>query len=130
MIMASASVSGVPLMEGALVEGQWPEWFVASRQRGWADFQQLLFCNKTLIAWHMPNKYWDIEIALMVGHKKHAASGWYIFEARQMYGRAVHCKSRLCPLPSQCMSTGIPLSYLALPIQFLQFEPWFQHVPP
>ena len=41
MIMASASVSGVPLMEGALVEGQWPEWFVASRQRGWADFQQL-----------------------------------------------------------------------------------------
>ena len=39
--MASASVSGVPLMEGALVEGQWPEWFVASRQRGWADFEKL-----------------------------------------------------------------------------------------
>ena len=38
--MAAAPVSGVPLMEGALVEGQWPAWFVASRQRGWEDFQK------------------------------------------------------------------------------------------
>lgn len=28
-------------MEGALIEGQWPEWFVASRRRGWEDFQKL-----------------------------------------------------------------------------------------
>ena len=41
MIMATAPVSGVPLMEGALVEGSWPAWFVASRQRGWDDFQKL-----------------------------------------------------------------------------------------
>ena len=41
MTMATASVSGVPLIEGALVEGHWPEWFVASRQRGWEDFQKL-----------------------------------------------------------------------------------------
>jgi Fe-S cluster assembly protein SufD len=41
MNMATAPVSGVPLIEGALVEGQWPEWFVASRQRGWEDFQKL-----------------------------------------------------------------------------------------
>ena len=41
MIMATAPVSGVPLMEGALVEGRWPEWFVQSRQRGWEDFQKL-----------------------------------------------------------------------------------------
>jgi len=41
VIMASAPVSGVPLMEGALVEGNWPEWFVASRKRGWEDFQKL-----------------------------------------------------------------------------------------
>jgi Fe-S cluster assembly protein SufD len=41
MIMATSPVSGVPLMEGALVEGQWPEWFVASRRRGWEDFQKL-----------------------------------------------------------------------------------------
>jgi Fe-S cluster assembly protein SufD len=41
MNMATAPVSGVPLIEGALVEGQWPEWFVASRQRGWDDFQKL-----------------------------------------------------------------------------------------
>jgi Fe-S cluster assembly protein SufD len=41
MIMAASPVSGVPLMEGALVEGQWPAWFVASRQRGWEDFQRL-----------------------------------------------------------------------------------------
>jgi Fe-S cluster assembly protein SufD len=41
MIMATAPVSGVPLMEGALVEGSWPAWFVASRQRGRDDFQKL-----------------------------------------------------------------------------------------
>jgi Fe-S cluster assembly protein SufD len=41
MNMATAPVSGVPLIEGALVEGHWPEWFVASRQRGWEDFQKL-----------------------------------------------------------------------------------------
>ncbi len=41
MIMAASPVSGVPLMEGALVEGSWPDWFVASRQRGWEDFQKL-----------------------------------------------------------------------------------------
>ena len=41
MIMATAPVSGVPLMEGAIVEGNWPEWFVASRKRGWEDFQKL-----------------------------------------------------------------------------------------
>jgi len=41
MNMATAPVSGVPLIEGALVEGRWPEWFVASRQRGWEDFQKL-----------------------------------------------------------------------------------------
>ena len=28
-------------MEGALMEGQWPEWFVTSRQRGWEEFQKL-----------------------------------------------------------------------------------------
>ena len=28
-------------MEGALIEGNWPEWFVASRQRGWEEFQAL-----------------------------------------------------------------------------------------
>ncbi|MEX1110850.1 MAG: Fe-S cluster assembly protein SufD [Chthoniobacterales bacterium] len=39
--MATAPVSGVPLMDGALVEGQWPEWFAALRQRGWDDFQKL-----------------------------------------------------------------------------------------
>lgn len=39
MIMTEAPVSGVPLMEGALVEGRWPEWFAASRQRGWEEFQ-------------------------------------------------------------------------------------------
>jgi enoyl-CoA hydratase/carnithine racemase len=27
-------------MEGALVEGHWPAWFVASRQRGWEAFQK------------------------------------------------------------------------------------------
>ena len=41
MNMATAPVSGVPLIEGALVEGHWPEWFFASRQRGWEDFQKL-----------------------------------------------------------------------------------------
>jgi Fe-S cluster assembly protein SufD len=41
MIMAAKNISGVPLMEGALLEGQWPEWFIASRQRGWEDFQKL-----------------------------------------------------------------------------------------
>jgi Fe-S cluster assembly protein SufD len=41
MNMATAPVSGVPLIEGALVEGHWPEWFLASRQRGWEDFQKL-----------------------------------------------------------------------------------------
>ncbi len=41
MIMAASPVSGVPLMEGALVEGNWPAWFVASRQQGWETFQQL-----------------------------------------------------------------------------------------
>lgn len=41
MIMAASPVSGVPLMEGALAEGSWPEWFVASRQRGWEDFQKI-----------------------------------------------------------------------------------------
>lgn len=41
MIMATAPASGVPLMEGALVEGRWPEWFVESRRRGWEDFQRL-----------------------------------------------------------------------------------------
>ena len=41
MIMATAPVSGVPLMEGALAEGSWPAWFVASRQRGWDEFQKL-----------------------------------------------------------------------------------------
>lgn len=37
--MIATTVSGVPLMEGALVEGHWPQWFVASRQRGWEEFQ-------------------------------------------------------------------------------------------
>ena len=41
MIMSASPVSGVPLIEGALVEGQWPAWFAASRQRGWDDFQKL-----------------------------------------------------------------------------------------
>ena len=41
MIMAASPVSGVPLMEGALVEGSWPEWFVTSRERGWDEFQKL-----------------------------------------------------------------------------------------
>ena len=41
MIMATAPVSGVPLVEGALVEGNWPDWFVASRNRGWEEFQKL-----------------------------------------------------------------------------------------
>jgi Fe-S cluster assembly protein SufD len=41
MIMAASPVSGVPLMEGALVEGSWPAWFAASRQRGWEDFQKI-----------------------------------------------------------------------------------------
>ncbi len=41
MTMIAAPVSGVPLMEGAIVEGSWPAWFVASRQRGWEDFQSL-----------------------------------------------------------------------------------------
>ena len=41
MIMSASPVSGVPLMEGALVEGSWPAWFAASRQRGWDDFQKL-----------------------------------------------------------------------------------------
>jgi len=39
--MSAPTVSGVPLIEGALAEGHWPEWFVASRQRGWEDFQKL-----------------------------------------------------------------------------------------
>ena len=39
--MTAAPVSGVPLMEGALIEGNWPEWFVASRKRGWEQFQAL-----------------------------------------------------------------------------------------
>ncbi len=39
--MATAPVSGVPLLEGALVEGNWPDWFVASRKRGWEEFQKL-----------------------------------------------------------------------------------------
>lgn len=30
-----------PLMAGALVEGRWPEWFAASRRRGWEEFQAL-----------------------------------------------------------------------------------------
>lgn len=33
--------SGVPLMEGAIVEGNWPAWFVESRHRGWEEFQAL-----------------------------------------------------------------------------------------
>lgn len=41
MIMATAPASGVPLMEGALIDGQWPDWFVDSRRRGWEDFQKL-----------------------------------------------------------------------------------------
>ncbi len=41
MSMIAEAVSGVPLMEGAIVEGSWPEWFLASRQRGWASFQSL-----------------------------------------------------------------------------------------
>lgn len=41
MIMTASSVPGVPLMEGALIEGNWPEWFVASHQRGWEEFQSL-----------------------------------------------------------------------------------------
>lgn len=41
MIMAAKNISGVPLMEGALLEGQWPEWFVTSHQRGWDEFQKL-----------------------------------------------------------------------------------------
>jgi Fe-S cluster assembly protein SufD len=28
-------------MEGALIEGHWPDWFVASRLRGWETFQSL-----------------------------------------------------------------------------------------
>lgn len=39
--MIATPVSGVPLMEGALVEGHWPKWFVASRRRGWEEFQAL-----------------------------------------------------------------------------------------
>ncbi|MBJ7259071.1 MAG: Fe-S cluster assembly protein SufD [Chthoniobacterales bacterium] len=39
--MAASAVSGVPLMEGALTEGRWPEWFDASRRRGWEDFQKI-----------------------------------------------------------------------------------------
>lgn len=35
------SIPGVPLMEGSLVEGSWPEWFSASRRRGWEEFQAL-----------------------------------------------------------------------------------------
>ena len=41
MIMTTAPVSGVPLMEGALPEGQWPDWFAESRRRGWEEFQSL-----------------------------------------------------------------------------------------
>lgn len=41
MTMTASPVSGVPVVEGALVEGRWPEWFVASRQRGWEEFQAL-----------------------------------------------------------------------------------------
>lgn len=41
MIMTSTSVGGVPLEEGSLIEGGWPEWFVASRKRGWEEFQSL-----------------------------------------------------------------------------------------
>jgi Fe-S cluster assembly protein SufD len=39
--MTAAPLSGVPLMEGALIEGHWPDWFVASRLRGWETFQSL-----------------------------------------------------------------------------------------
>ncbi len=41
MNMTAAPLSGVPLMEGALIEGHWPDWFVASRLRGWETFQSL-----------------------------------------------------------------------------------------
>lgn len=41
MIMSASPVTGIPLMEVALVEGKWPEWFVASRRRGWEEFQSL-----------------------------------------------------------------------------------------
>ena len=41
MTMTAAPVSGVPLMEGALIEGNWPEWFVASSKRGWEEFQAM-----------------------------------------------------------------------------------------
>jgi len=39
--MTAAPLSGVPMMEGALIEGHWPDWFVASRKRGWENFQAL-----------------------------------------------------------------------------------------
>lgn len=40
-MMTSTPVGGVPLEEGSLIEGGWPEWFVASRRRGWEEFQSL-----------------------------------------------------------------------------------------
>lgn len=41
MTTTASAVSGVPLLEGALPEGNWPEWFEASRRRGWEEFQAL-----------------------------------------------------------------------------------------
>jgi Fe-S cluster assembly protein SufD len=48
-------VSGVPLLEGAIVEGRWPEWFVASRQRGWEEFQTLPLPAAKDEAWRFSN---------------------------------------------------------------------------
>lgn len=56
------SVSGVPLLEGALVEGRWPEWFVASRRRGWEEFQALPSPAAKDEAWRFSNvKALDLE---------------------------------------------------------------------
>ncbi len=62
MIMATAPVSSVPLMEGALVEGRWPEWFLASRRRGWEEFQALPMPGLKDEKWRFSNlKALDLE---------------------------------------------------------------------
>lgn len=55
-------VSGIPLFEGAVVEGRWPEWFDASRRRGWEEFQSLPLPAAKEEAWRFSNvKALDLE---------------------------------------------------------------------
>lgn len=41
MTMSEKTFSAIPLTEVASVQGNWPEWFAASRKRGWEEFRSL-----------------------------------------------------------------------------------------